>query len=175
MLSGAHASPAAPQFSTERGLAEAAALQAAGHWDGAEDLLRHVVAVAPDDAVARLQLGILLGRQDKLDEAMSHLSIALARNRQVPDVHNALGNIYLLKGDRDSAQRCYDEALKLNPRSAATYLNLGLLAQCVLDHAAALANFEKAWQLEPAMPGLLKNLIREKVEDRKSTRLNSSH
>ena len=164
MLSGAHASPAAPQFSIESGLAEAAALQAAGHWDGAEELLRHVVTLAPDDAVARLQLGVLLGRQDKLDEAMSHLSVAVARNRQLPDVHNALGNIYLLKGDRDSAQRCYDEALKLNPQSAATYLNLGLLAQCGFDHAMALANFEKARQLDAALPGLLKNLVLEKIE-----------
>ena len=93
MLSGAQASPAATQFSTESGLAEVAGLLEAGNWDGAEKLLRHLVALAPTDAGVRLQLGVLLGRQDKLDEAMSHLSVALTRNGQLPDVHNALGNI----------------------------------------------------------------------------------
>ena len=33
-----------------------------------------------------------------------------------------------------------------------------------IDHATALANFEMARQLDPAMPGLLKNLVLEKIE-----------
>ena len=137
---------------------------AAGNWDSAEIKLRQMVAADPRYAEARLQLGMLLGRLDKLDEARLHLTVAVRLNPRSPDAHNALGNIHLLNGEWETAERCYAAALKLNPESAATYLNLGLLAQSRLDHAAALASFEKARQLAPAMPGLLKNVIAEKVE-----------
>jgi len=158
------ASPDAAEHSSANLLAEAAALLAAGQWDVAERKLRSVVAAEPRNAEAHLQLGMLLGHCDKLDEARLHLTVAIAENPRSPDAHNALGNIHLLKGELDSAERCYAAALKLNPGSAPTYLNLGLLAQSRFDHAAALAHFEKARQLAPAMPGLLKIVIVEKVE-----------
>ena len=145
-------------------LGDAASLQAAGDDIAVERLCRLVIAMQPGNADAHFRLGSLLGRQNRADEALLHLSRAVEKNPQWLEAQVALGNVHLLKGRLDAAQDCYAAALRLAPSNPTIFFNLGMLAQSRLDYKTALANFEQAYALAPRMDGLLKNLTWAQVE-----------
>src|SRR5207237_8422036 len=74
------------------------------------------------------------------------------------------GRALELSGDSAGARHALQTSLKLNPKQLATRLLLGQVYLKSNDATAAEDEFEAALLLQPAS-----------AEDRKSTRLNSSH
>ncbi len=139
-------------------------LQSAGDHTGAEACYRQALQADAGSADANFLLGSLLGKLDRVDEAMRHLTAAITVRAGFAEAHAAIGNLHLMQRDYASAQACYAEALRLQPDNPLTYFNLGLLAQCRLDTRAALGHFEQAWALMPTIPGLLKNLTLTRLQ-----------
>lgn len=78
--------------------------------------LRAELAVNPENAKARSDLGELLARKGRFDEALVHLEKAIVRCGDQPDTNFYLGWTYLALGDLERGRRHIERALELNPR-----------------------------------------------------------
>ncbi len=139
-------------------------MQAAGDEAGAETQFRRALETLSRNADAELLLGSLLGKLNRADEAKAHLLQAISANPDLADAHSALGNVHLMCGDFEAAQRAYAKALRLDSSNPAIFFNIGFLHQCRLEFHSALENFERAFALSPEMPGLVRSLTMMRVE-----------
>src|SRR5207245_6976868 len=106
------------------------------------------------------------------------------RSARIDSIYSQ-GMLALRRGDLVSARVAFEKAVRLAPRSPEAHNSLGwvLLAQGQLE--PAIPHFQTALQLKPDFPQAHINLSNALVqkgdlegalrEDRKSTRLNSSH
>lgn len=78
--------------------------------------LRAELAVNPENAKARSDLGELLARRGRFDEALVHLEKAITRCDDQPDTNFYLGWTHLALGDLEQGRRYIMHALELNPR-----------------------------------------------------------
>ena len=105
--------------------------------DAAEAAYRRALALMPEHAVLHMNLGNLLRRLDRLDEA-------IARHRRAalePQRHEArfnLANALAAAGERDEAAHCYREVLAARPDFADATANLAALL--LSDRAGAEAD-----------------------------------
>jgi len=121
--------------------------------------------------------GILLVREEKLDEAVEVLQKALALYDLDPEVWNYLGVAYWRKGDYQKALEHYQKAVSLDDTQAIIFSNLGALYLSIFlqtkkakDHTQSIEYFKKAIELDPrlsmAYKGLgVANRLVEKVDD----------
>jgi len=78
--------------------------------------LRAELAVNPENAKARSNLGKLLARKGRFDEALVHLEKAITRCDDQADTNFYLGWTHLALGDLERGRRHIVRALELNPR-----------------------------------------------------------
>jgi tetratricopeptide (TPR) repeat protein len=86
--------------------------------DEAANYLRQAIALAPEVAEARLRLGRVLFRTGDLEGAADELRAALTHATEDNVRYLAwtfLGQVEVDRGDLDSAERCYSEALRVFP------------------------------------------------------------
>ncbi len=81
-----------------------------GDWAGATAQMRIVCDLTPEHPSALLQLGRLLARQHKFDEARQCLEQALELRPGAADVHMELGQVYSAQGNLEEALREYGKA-----------------------------------------------------------------
>jgi len=109
---------------------------------------RKVLELKPGLYEAQLNLGILLLRQRRADEAEPYLRAACEQrpNQARPRLH--LGLALLDRGDVSGAAQALQRALELDPASALAHLGLAraLARQGILDQAAP--HFRKAAELD---------------------------
>jgi hypothetical protein len=77
------------------------------------------------------------------------LAIAHAYTPESAEIHFALGNLWLAKGDRDRAKNSYRLALRLDPQHSDAWNNLGVLALEEDRYALAAQFLENAVRFEP--------------------------
>jgi Flp pilus assembly protein TadD len=82
----------------------------AGRYREAEKHFRDSLALNPAFKAARNNLALCCGLQKRYDEALA----LLRQNFSAAEAYNNLGVLYQMNGDRESAVRCYKEALKIN-------------------------------------------------------------
>ena len=95
------------------------------HWQDAEHLARHALAVTRDNYVAHDLLGDALAKQDHIAEALREHREALRIQPDNADVHDNLGVALQKQGQRAEALVHYQLALKLRPRFPEAHYNLG--------------------------------------------------
>lgn len=78
--------------------------------------LRAELAVNPENAKARSDLGEALARKGRFDDALIHLEKAITRCDDQADTNFYLGWTYLALGDLEQGRRYIMRALELNPR-----------------------------------------------------------
>jgi tetratricopeptide (TPR) repeat protein len=108
-----------------------------------------------DPAKHYSNLGMVLHRQGKADEALSTLQKALAIDPYCLEAHYNLGNLYHNKGQLTEAIEAYKKALQINSGFAEAHNNLGiaygeqgLLNEAILEFNRALeadSNFADAY------------------------------
>lgn len=118
-----------------------------GDFKQARAHLEHVLTIAPDDFTAHYTLGTMAMKEGSTD-ALLHLTAASKANPQSPDVHNALGSFYFLRGDLDGAQREFELAIRQAPDFGQAHYNLGLVFQKRMETDKAAQEFRLAHQAE---------------------------
>jgi protein O-mannosyl-transferase len=120
-----------------------------GIYADLETLYRATIARNPDCFMAHYNLGIALGEQGQLDQAISHYQDAIRLKPGYADAHNNLGNALSEQGQLDQAISHFQEAIRLMPGCADAHNNLGnaLLKQGQID--AAIAHYQETIRLEP--------------------------
>ena len=131
----------------------------------AQQALADAVRVQPGYLPALLGLGDISLKQNNPKLALGYASRVIATSFWVADAHVLAGSSYLLLGDFTQAQRAFELAAGLNPRSPAAEERLGQ----VLSMKGNLADAEKAYESSlaispdyaPALTGLAGILAKE--------------
>ncbi|MGA2787095.1 MAG: tetratricopeptide repeat protein [Verrucomicrobiota bacterium] len=119
------------------------------YWRNSESLWTHTIACTSDNALAQMDLGVMLTAQGRLDEAIEHFQMALEIHPNYPDCHNNLAFALLQKGQVDEAIMHYQKALEMRPDYAGFHNGLGnaLVRKGQVDEA--MTHYQKAIQLKP--------------------------
>lgn len=130
----------------------AAAVQThqAGDHATAEAMYRAILTKFPAHAPTLCNLGVLLAKANKLQEAADCYNLALAATPGYPDAHFNLGNIYRRSNQLREAAYHYRGCLTANPSHAAAAYNLGLVFSAVSDLPGTIECFRLVTELEPA-------------------------
>ena len=88
---------------------------------------RAALVINPESAETHNNLGIVLGSQGAVDEAVRYFEKALAIRPQYADAHNNLGIAYASRGQLDAAAAHFRRALELRPDDASARQNLEAL------------------------------------------------
>jgi serine/threonine-protein kinase len=115
--------------------------------------LTAAVALRPESPGAHLNLGIALGHNGRLDEAIACCRKAIELDPKLAAAHTNLGNVPYHKGQWDEAIACYNKAIELDPKFAKAHFNLGAALYHKGQFNEAIACFKKASELDPNLAG----------------------
>jgi arylsulfatase A-like enzyme len=131
-------------------------LQQSENVPEAVENLKKAIGTAQETESLRVQLGLLLTEQGKIDEAVTVLA-PLAKGSN-PDALNAYGIALADQGKLDEAMQQFQRVLASDPGNAPAYQNLGIVALRRDDVTGAQAQLEHALQLNPRLPLALNTL-----------------
>ena len=119
-------------------------------FDAASEAWKKALEMAPDDARAHNNFGVILMEMGKVDEAIAQFRSALDLNRDSSQTHNNLGTALAEKGNVEEALPLFQKAVELNPDNASAQVNLGnALAHSGGRLPAALEHLRKGVELQP--------------------------
>jgi arylsulfatase A-like enzyme/Flp pilus assembly protein TadD len=118
--------------------------------------LKAAIATHQETDDMRVQLGLLLTEQGKIDEAVQVLA-PLAGKDNV-DALNAYGIALADQGKLDEAVGEFQHVLRLDPNNAPAFQNLGIVATRRDDLQTAMTNLGHALELNPRLPLALNTL-----------------
>lgn len=136
----------------DRAFAAAVAKHQAGDLPAAEKLYRDLLAAVPTHAPSWCNLGVVLIRANRLDEAGACYTTALRVSPGYPDAHFNLGNLYRRVGKLPEAAAQYRGCLAANPDHPAAGHNLGIVLADLGDLAGAEVQFRSQLRHEPRSP-----------------------
>jgi tetratricopeptide (TPR) repeat protein len=121
-----------------------------GMYRDVEALWRTTLDMNPECWLAHNNLGFVLARQGRTEEAIGRYREALRINPEFEEAHVNLGAAYLQQGRTEEAIGCYREALRIKPDFAQAHNNLGnaLLQQGRAEEA--MGCYREALRIKPA-------------------------
>ncbi len=119
------------------------------HWRDTVGLYKYMLTLAPDAPPLHAGLGLALGKEGRVDEAISHYHRALQLKPDYVLAHNNLGNMLLAEGKLDDAIRHYRQVLQSRPDHPEAHNNLGsvLVKQGKIEEA--ISHYKEALESEP--------------------------
>jgi tetratricopeptide (TPR) repeat protein len=130
----------------------------ASYWHDSEKLWRYVVSVAPDNFVARVNLGLVLDEKGQVDAAIAQYEKAERIQPAYAEQHNGLGNALCRTGRVPEAITQYKQAIELMPDLPQVHNNLGTALGQNGQLTEAAAHFRKAIEIKPDFAGAHGNL-----------------
>lgn len=115
-----------------------------------EGLWRDTLRKNPDAWMAHNNLGSVLQRSGRVDEARAAYARALELNPHFAQAHANLGALARLKGQLDEARQHYEEALRIDPQYPTAHYNLGNLYKDQGRYAEAQEAYRRALAAAPA-------------------------
>jgi serine/threonine-protein kinase len=116
---------------------------AAWDWTAAEQSFRRAVSLAPGDAAAHHELGLLLMRQRRFEEALPFVQRAMYLDPLSARMQNGVAAVHLFAGQYITALDGLQQSLTLESENAATYWRLGQAYQGLGRHDDAITAFER--------------------------------
>lgn len=115
-----------------------------GELDKAAQEADAYVQAHPKDPRGRFMKGVVLGRRNKVDEAIAVYNGLIADYPELPEPYNNLAALYASKGEYEAARDALERAVRAQPSYATAHENLG-------DIYARLAaqSYAKTLQLDP--------------------------
>jgi len=117
----------------------------------AQSELARVLQEHPEVTEAHADYAVILAKLAKYREALPHFERALALEYREPIFFNYLGITYAQLGDSEKAVHAYEQAVAMNPRYAAAYLNLAFQYQKERQPEKARAYYQKTCDLSREM------------------------
>jgi tetratricopeptide (TPR) repeat protein len=133
----------------------ARALEDVGGPEAMERARRHyeeALALDPDSALGQSNLGGVLTRIGRQDEAVEHLTRACELDPKFAIAHINLGDAYFKQGKLDAAAREQLTALALAPGNYTVYLGLGRTEFARGNVEGAIKRYQEALRLWPDYP-----------------------
>lgn len=148
----------APNHSDSLHLLGVIALQT-GNFEPALELIRAAVALRPDAAVYRNNLGQILERLGRRNEARAEYEAAIERDASYAEAFNNLGQVLALEDRLKDAEACYRRAIELDAEYAEPRVNLGNVFKDRGELEEAVAEYRRAIELRPDISALYSNLL----------------
>jgi len=120
-----------------------------GNLELAEEILRKVLAMHPENAVLHNNMGLVLQGMGQYEQAAEYFVRALEIEPSRSDIHYNLGNVFKEKGTLDEAEGSYRKAIDLDPENADAYVNLGLVLKQKGQLEEAAFYYKRALALNP--------------------------
>jgi Flp pilus assembly protein TadD len=127
-------------------------------WRDSESLWRRAVDVDPSCSICESNLGRVIARPGRLDEAEAHVRRAIALRPERPGPHENMGVIMLMRGRLPEAEQHFREAVRLRPWHGAGHNDLGVVLATAGRDAEAEAAFREAARLSPRLTDAHANL-----------------
>ncbi|PHX56216.1 hypothetical protein CP500_006525 [Tychonema bourrellyi FEM_GT703] len=124
-------------------------LQQQGEFRGAIECYERAIAIAPNNAIAYSNLGVIKQQQGELVEAIAYYRKALEIDPNLAEILSNLGSALADAGETEEAIAVYDRALSLNPNCAEAWINLGLARENQGDLVEAINCYQQGIQLNP--------------------------
>lgn len=118
----------------------------------ATQYFNQVLAVAPNEPNALFLLGAAKRLQGQHEDALSLMQRSVATHSNPAQVHNGIANAYKDLGDYPKATASYESAIKLQPKYAEAYFNLGLMQHEEGALEKARDTLIQAIKLQPQAP-----------------------
>lgn len=119
-----------------------------------EPLFLRAIKLSPNYASARQWYSEFLNRQDRTEEAMPQMQVALELDPLSPIINVMLAGYYFDRGQRDDARARILRAIEIDPLFARGYGELAFDYSDTGDWADALIMAQEAYRLNPANPML---------------------
>lgn len=120
--------------------------------------LKRAAELRPDDAGARLYLGLAALKTGELNLSQQAFEKALALDPENDAARNNLGAIYIRRQEFQKAAGVFKEIVRRSPADVAAHVNLGVAYMMQKEPAEAQAAFERALQINPNLPEVHNNL-----------------
>ena len=117
--------------------------------DEAVRFLTVAVALRPDSAGTRINLGCVLENAGQVDESLSSYEKAIELQPKLAPAHFNRGVALDKKGRIDEAVACFKKAVELDPKYARAHLSLGLVLDKKGRIDEAVACYKQAVELDP--------------------------
>jgi tetratricopeptide (TPR) repeat protein len=129
-----------------------------GMYASAETLWQTTVERNPDSWLAHLNLGVILDKQGKTDDAISHYESALRSNPGTIEAGLDLGVDLLKTGQTDAAISRFQKVLEIAPDNEQAHNSLGdaLMQRGAVDEA--IPHFQRAIEINPGYSKPYNNL-----------------
>ena len=115
----------------------------------AEELLRKLMVLRPDDPAVHLQLGRVLAASGKPDDAVAELQAGSKANPNDPSLRRELGDIYLDANKYDLAAAQYKPLIETTPKDFDLRMSYGKALLMLRDFPEAQKQFLAAANTKP--------------------------
>lgn len=88
-----------------------------GDLETAQGLFRRALEISPEDPAAAYNVGEIFFSNQKIDDAIAYLELAVKIKSDWPKAYHRLGLVYLNKGDLPKALENLRKFLELDPQS----------------------------------------------------------
>jgi len=140
------------------------------YWADSVTLFEHALEVSEDNVIAHNNLGAVLHRQGRTEEAIPHYKAVLKMKPYHADAHNNLGSALAKQGKTGEAIQHYMQALRSEPGSASAHTNMGDILTEQGKSDQALRHYTEALNSDPnfvsAHRGMGVLFLREKSFDK---------
>ncbi|MGD9332114.1 MAG: tetratricopeptide repeat protein [Desulfobacterales bacterium] len=120
-----------------------------GYWANSTVLFERMIDKTENNYMAHNNLGFVLIKEDRLDDAQRHFEQAIAIFPKFEIPYLNIGTIYKERGQLDAAIEWYQQALEINPRFARAYLNIGNIYFQREAFPEAIRYFSAGIQVDP--------------------------
>ena len=118
-------------------------------WQDQITLWSNVISKNPQSQRAHNNLGVVLKKLGRIDEAIGHFLKALRIKPNYVEAHYNLGNALEKQGRIDEAISHYLEALRIKPDYSEAHNNLGVVLICKGNIKEAIYHFREALAIKP--------------------------
>jgi tetratricopeptide (TPR) repeat protein len=119
------------------------------HWQNDITLFEHTLAATSNNFIIHYNIGLVLDRQGKTQEAIAHYAEALRIKPDFVRAHNNLGLVLAGQGKTQEAVAHYAEALRIKPDYAQAHNNLGVVLAGQGKTQEAVAHYAEALRIKP--------------------------
>jgi tetratricopeptide (TPR) repeat protein len=128
------------------------------YWRDSEALFTHALAVTSNNDVAQTNLGIVLLRKGKLDEAISLLQAAVNLRPENAPAHDNLAKAFLQKGQVADAMVHYHKLLEIQPENIEAHNVWGTVLIQQRRIREAIEQWREALAIQPENGNAMSNL-----------------
>lgn len=137
------------------------------------DNFKQVLILNPKDSEACYYLGILYSNNKEHEKAVFYLSRCVELDPMYAEAWNELGVIYYeIFKDYEKARYYYENVLKVNPNFGKAYYNIALIEAVAEQTDKAVADFEKAIELNPELTSAYTELSKQYKKQKNFSKAN---